>query len=278
MATLVIEFLSFYAPQRIEVFGGKGHIALLPLIHSSGGGPSQPAVSFHHSIFNHVKTIYISPSVIVSNKPQRLKVDLALEVFDIHHFYRLLLFPSMNKTNPHRICELISVYLIFESLPSTTDPSSPLSGSLNRSTLKSLFHRHQKIHIGLNPLSSAVLTALFPSDHKRGDDDTAELSPRIIESLISKWMTRHNEQRNERSRNNFNLLEVHLTEMDWLSRSITMIQRMCISPEPEVGIGTVNERGTERTRKRIQRDGPYMLSSISKMRERLIQVRSLSQF
>jgi hypothetical protein len=239
----------------------------------SGDDPTQSVVSFHQAIFNHLKTIYISPSAIASPSPQRMKVQLALDEFGVHHFYRLLLFPSMSAANPHRVCELLSVYLIFQDFSPMID-SSPVSGShvpsplssasnrtpLNRSTLKSLFHRNQKIHIGLSPLSSIVLTALFPSEQRCGE---TELTPKIVESLVSKWITKQEEQQRDRPKNNPSIVEAHLIEIDWLSRSIDMIRRMCTDE-------TTGD--TTRRRSRTQREGPYLWSSLSKMRERLIQV------
>jgi hypothetical protein len=270
--------------------------------------PLSPSTLYQHSILNHMKTIFLSPQPTTSKKSQRMKIVLELEEHNLHQFYRFLVFPSMSKVNIHRICELSSVYLLYERSP-PTDPISPgrgqrsdavaftITGAMRettgvdsisfptppktpkKSSFKSIFRRNQQIHIGLHPLSSSVLTALFAhNSHNIDEDELALLTPKHVETLMSRWLKRI-EERPQRQRqristeiettttkSNLNLMEFHFQEIAWIARSISMLQQICDDSPAAAEMRTV---------KRTQRETPYMLSSIQRMRKRLLQVNSL---
>lgn len=286
-ATLVLEFPNIYAPQRVEIFGGSDH-----QIRKFEEKTSRPSPSYQHSIFNHMKTILLSPQQIINpKKSQQMKVILELEEHDLQPFYRLLVFPSMNKINLHRVCELSSVYILYESSPLIAVPTSPrptpspIGAEINsmmfptppktsKKSYKSIFRRNQQIHIGLHPLTSSVITAISPSNSHGGedDDDQETLTPKDIEHLLSKWLKRFEDK--QKIKSNLNLIEFHFHEIEWMSKSIAMIQQIC--DDSSVAVNT-DSRESQKL-KRTQRETPYMFPSIQRMRKRLLQASSLFPF
>jgi hypothetical protein len=236
-----------------------------------------------------MKTILLSPQAMVSKKSQRMKIILELEEHDLHPFYRFLVFPSMNKLNLHRVCELSSVYLLYERSLVTAEPTSPRptgagATEINmmfptppktpKKSFKSIFRRNQQIHIGLHPLSSSVLTALFASNPQGDDDDDdmASLTPKYIENLMTKWLKRFEEK--QKTKSNLNLMKFHFHEIEWMSRSIATIQQMCDDSAPAATAADSRKLPGEVKLKRNQRETPYMLTSIQRMRKRLLQATS----
>lgn len=196
-----------------------------------------------------------------------MKLILELSQNDIHQYYRLLVFPSLTNGNPHRVCELLSVYLLFEESSSTVLPQFPQSDHIGtnfptppkspRRSIKTMFRRNQKIHIGLTPLSSDVLSALFSSQEV---DSLNQLTPKSVESLITRWIYKFDELQKTKLKSNYSLLDFHFQEIMWTSRHIILFQQYCLDDEIPSKL------------KKTQRESPFTITSINTLRSRLIQV------
>lgn len=209
-------------------------------------------------------------------------------------FFRILVFPTINRSNPLRICEISSVYLTSKDINNNINnnlnldiknqthldsliPNSNFNkNSIKSSTLhtfsqqteqksnpfKSLFRRNIQIYVGseISPELNALYSDIRTNLNQNIDKQT-------VENLLNNW---HNSQKNSTIQNHqiikYNVFEYHYLEIEWITNNINLLQKLTYESELEKNNIAINQNQN-------QRNIPYTLTSIQNLKKRLLLVK-----